>query len=142
MPRDFYHSVPEPGLWADAILVLHVLIVFFVIAGQIAILSGWWRGWSWVCNPWFRLTHLATIAVAVVQAWLGRLCWLTIWERELRHAAGQTVFEQSFIEHWVGRLLYWDLPWWLFVAAYTAFGALVAWTWWRLPPRWPASRTS
>jgi hypothetical protein len=132
---DVYRSIPNPALWADAILVVHALIVCFVVAGQAAILLGWWQGWAWVRNPWFRLAHLATIAVVVLQAWLGRLCPLTVWERELRRAAGQAFHERSFIEYWVSRFLYWDLPWWVFVAVYTAFGVLVAWTWWRLPPR-------
>lgn len=134
MGEGIFNAIPQPGFWAEAILVLHALIVCFVIGGLVAILLGWWRDWAWVRNFWFRLLHLGTIAFVVLQAWLGRLCPLTIWEQELRLAAGQTVFEQSFIEHWVGELLYWDLPWWVFVAAYTVFGAAVAWTWWRLPP--------
>jgi hypothetical protein len=109
--------------------------VGFVIGGLAAILLGGWRRWAWVRNPWFRLTHLVTIAFVVLQTWLGRLCPLTIWEQELRRAAGQNVFDQSFIEHWVGELLYWDLPWWVFVLAYTVFAAAVVWAWWRLPPR-------
>jgi len=135
MSDGFLQSISNPGLWADTLLLLHGLIVCFVVGGLLAILLGWWRGWPWVRNRWFRLIHLATIAFVVAQAWLGRLCPLTIWEQELRRAAGHASFEQSFIEHWVGELLYWDLPWWVFVAAYTAFGAVVAWTWWRVPPR-------
>jgi len=53
----------------------------------------------------------------ILQAWLGRLCPLTIWEREPRRAAGQSFHASSFIEHWVNRYLYLDLPWWLFVLA-------------------------
>ena len=59
---------------------------------------------------WFRLAHLATIVIVALQAWLGRLCPLTIWELELRRAAGQAYQEQSFIEYWVARYLYLDLP--------------------------------
>lgn len=139
MAADIYRSIPHPALWADAILVAHALIVCFVVGGQAAILLGWWRGWAWVRNPWFRLAHLATIGVVVLQAWLGRLCPLTVWERELRRAAGQAFHERSFVEHWVAEFLYWDLPWWVFVATYTAFGVLVAWTWWRLPPLWAST---
>jgi hypothetical protein len=135
MSEDFLQSIPNPGLWADVLLVAHASIVCFVIGGLVAILLGWWREWAWVRNIWFRLIHLATIAVVVTQAWLGRLCPLTIWEQQLRRAAGQAVFEKSFIEHWIGELLYWNLPWWVFVAAYTAFGTIVVWTWLKLPPR-------
>ncbi|MEN1727804.1 MAG: DUF2784 domain-containing protein [Pseudomonadota bacterium] len=129
--------IARPAFWADVILVIHALIVAFVIAGLMLILLGGWCQWAWVRNFWFRVIHLATIVFVVVQTWLGRLCPLTIWERELRLAAGQRVSDQSFIEHWVAELLYWNLPWWVFVAAYSGFGAAVFWTWWRLPPTWP-----
>lgn len=134
MTADFYQSIPHPGLWADALLVVHAAIVCFVVGGQLLILLGWWRDWSWARNVWFRLAHLVTIVIVMLQAWLGRLCPLTIWEHELRRAAGQPVYEQSFVEHWLARFLYVDLPWFVFVAAYTLFAALVVWTWWRFPP--------
>ena len=136
MPASWIDSVPAPALAADAVLVVHALIVAFVVLGQAAVLVGWVRSWEWVRNAWFRLAHLATIAIVVVQAWLGRLCPLTVWEQQLRRAAGQSVGAESLIERWVSALLFPDLPWWVFVVAYTAFGALVAWTWWRVPPRW------
>jgi len=132
---NIYQSIPAPDLWADLILVIHALIVCFVLGGQVMILVGWRRGWHWVTNAWFRLGHLLTIFVVALQAWLGRLCPLTIWERGLRRAAGQAFHEQSLIEYWVARYLYLNLPWWVFVVAYTLFAALVVWTWWRLPPR-------
>jgi hypothetical protein len=69
-----------------------------------------------------------------VQAWLGRLCPLTVWEQDLRRHAGQNGYTERFIEHWLSQLLYWDLPWWVFVAAYTAFAGLVAGAWWWVRP--------
>jgi hypothetical protein len=69
------------------------------------------------------------------QAWLGRLCPLTVWEQDLRRLAGQDAYGESFIEHWLSRLLYWDLPWWVFVAAYTGFAGLVVRAWWRVRSR-------
>ncbi len=135
MADSIYQSIPHPGLAADIILAVHGLVVIFVIVGQLMILLGMWRGWRWVRNGWFRMAHLVTIIIVVLQAWLGRLCPLTIWEQELRRAAGQAFYDQSFIEFWVGRYLYLDLPWWMFVFAYTVFALLVVWTWWTLPPR-------
>lgn len=134
MGSDIYQSIPYPDMWADLILVVHAMIVGFVIVGQLAILIGWRQGWSWVRNAWFRVAHLATIVIVMLQAWLGRLCPLTLWEQALRQAAGQAYHERSFVEYWIAEYLYLDLPWWVFVAAYTAFAMLVAWTWWRLPP--------
>ncbi len=127
-------ALPLPGLLADIILILHAAIVAFVVFGQLAFLVGWMMRWSWVRWYWLRLVHLLTIGFVVVQTWLGQLCPLTIWEQQLRAAAGQSVHEQSFIEFWLSRVMFYDLPWWVFVAAYTLFGALVLLTWWRLPP--------
>jgi hypothetical protein len=58
-----------------------------------------------------------------------------VWEQQLRLLAGQGSYSESFIEHWLSRLLYWDLPWWVFVAAYTVFALLVAVAWWRVRPK-------
>lgn len=110
---------------ANALLVLHVGIVFFIVAGQAMILIGWAAGWRWTRNVAFRLAHLGTIAVVVAQTWLGQLCPLTLWENELRRDAGAEGYGESFIAYWLARGLYWSVPHWMFVAAYSAFGALV-----------------
>lgn len=120
---------------ADAMLVLHFAVVAFVVLGLPAILVGNWRGWPWVNQLGWRLAHLAAIAVVVVQAWLGQHCALTIWESQLRLLAGQAVHQQSFIQHWVQRLLYHEAPLWVFAVVYTGFAALVVWAWWRHPPQ-------
>ena len=52
----------------------------------------------------------------------------------LRRQAGQTTYGESFVAHWFGRLLYWEAPAWVFIAAYTAFGLAVLAAWWWLPP--------
>lgn len=120
---------------ADAVLALHVGVVLFVVGGLLAILAGNRWHWPWVNRPWFRLAHLAAIAVVVVQAWLGRLCPLTTLESWLRVQAGTAAYEQSFIEHWLQKILYYEAPHWVFTVAYTVFGALVLLAWWRYPPR-------
>ena len=130
---------PESADWyllaADALLALHVSFVAFVIFGLVLIVAGGLRGWAWVRNRWFRIAHLAAIGVVVLQAWLGRICPLTTWEMALRARAGETVYSGSFIMHWVGRLLYYDLPPWVFVLCYTLFGALVVGCWFWVRPR-------
>ncbi|NBB91701.1 MAG: DUF2784 family protein [Gammaproteobacteria bacterium] len=141
MSREFFQSLPFPGALADAILVMHALFVVFVVGGQVLVMIGWVRGWGWVRNPWFRFTHLALIVFIVVQTWLGKLCPLTVWEAWLRQAAGQTVYDGSFIQHWLGNLLFLDLPWWVFQVVYTAFGVVVVVSWVHFPPRRNPSRT-
>ncbi len=122
-------------LAADLLLFTHVLFVVFVIAGLILVLAGWALKWSWVRNPWFRFAHLAAIGFVVVQSWLGQICPLTIWEMQLRAKAGDSTYTGSFIAHWLGELLYYQAPAWVFALAYTCFGLLVLATWFWVRPR-------
>lgn len=126
--------MPYP-LLADAVLALHFGVVLFVIGGLLAVLVGNALHWCWVNRLAFRLTHLAAIGVVVLQAWLGQHCPLTVLESWLRRQAGAAGYERSFIEHWLQRLIYFDAPPWVFIAAYSAFAALVLLAWWRYPPR-------
>lgn len=121
-------------LAADAILVTHMLFVIFVVAGLALILVGRTR-WAWVRNPYFRWAHLAAIGIVVVQSWLGVICPLTTLEMALRARAGAATYPGSFVAHWVDALLYYRAPWWVFVAAYTAFGLLVVASWFWVKPR-------
>jgi polyferredoxin len=118
---------------ADAILIAHAAFVLFVVGGLLATWAGIAAGARFAYDPWFRGLHLAAIAFVVGQALLGYMCPLTLWEDALRG----TPSEQGFIERWVHAWLYWSWPPWVFTAAYAAFGALVALTWWRHPPRRP-----
>ena len=120
---------------ADAILALHVGIVAFVVFGQAAILIGAWRRWRWIRNFRFRIAHLALMLFIALQAWLGQLCPLTVWEQALRGHAGQTAYAESFIEHWLSRLIFFQAPWWAFVAAYSAFAAVALACWYWVAPR-------
>ncbi|MGQ0801875.1 MAG: DUF2784 domain-containing protein [Pseudomarimonas sp.] len=123
------------ALLADAMLTLHVCVVMFLLLGQALILIGGPRRWAWVRGPLFRYAHLGVMGFVAVQTWLGQLCPLTIWEQALRARAGQTGYAESFIEHWLSRLLFIEAPWWVFVVAYSAFFALVVFSWWRWPPQ-------
>ncbi|HEX6570676.1 MAG TPA: DUF2784 domain-containing protein [Steroidobacteraceae bacterium] len=120
---------------ADAILVLHFGIVVFIVAGLVLVVVGNLRGWGWVNAWWFRLAHVAAIAIVVAQAWLDRVCPLTTLESWLRVRAGAPVYTGTFVQHWLTRILFYDAPLWLFTVAYTLFGLLVAAAWWRFPPR-------
>lgn len=126
---------PPCLLLADLVLVLHASVVVFVVAGLALILIGHFRGWRWVYGWYFRLAHLAAIAFVVAEAWLGVVCPLTTLEMWLRAQAGAATYSGSFIEHWLQRLLYYDLPPWVFLLGYTLFGLLVLATWLCCPPR-------
>lgn len=120
---------------ADALLIAHVAFVLFVVLGLVLIFVGKAKHWSWVRNPWFRVAHLLAIGIVVAQAWLGLICPLTIWEMQLRAKAGQTIYDGSFISHWLGELLYYHAPAWVFTCAYTTFGVLVLLSWVWVRPR-------
>jgi len=127
-------SPATAALLADAILLLHVGVVVFVVGLLPLVLVGGWRGWGWVRNRWLRSTHLGLMVLIALQAWLGRLCPLTIWEQALRRMAGQASYSESFITYWLGRLLYVDAPLWLLAWVYSGFALLVVGAWWWVRP--------
>lgn len=124
-------------LAADAVLALHFAVVLFVVGGLILIIVGNLNGWRWVNALWFRLLHLAAIAIVVAEVWLGITCPLTTLELWLRAQSGAGVatgYSESFVGYWLQRLLFYSAPPWAFVLAYTVFGALVLAVWFRFPP--------
>lgn len=124
-------------LLADGVLVLHLAFVVFVVLGLALIVAGGAAGWRWVRGRGFRFAHVGAIGVVVAQAWLGAACPLTRLEMWLRLQAGRGtgVYEGSFVQYWLQRLLYYEAPSWVFVSVYTLFGLLVMVAWWRYPPR-------
>ena len=121
-------------LLADALLLIHVLFVGFVVLGLVAIYLGFFLHWRWVRNRWFRILHLMAIVIVVLQSWLGLICPLTIWEMALREKASAAVYAGSFIQYWLHQLLYWQAPDWVFIVVYTVFGALVLASWFIVRP--------
>ncbi len=119
---------------ADAILILHVAFVAYVILGLVAIYAGYFMRWHWVRHYWFRLSHLLAIGIVVLQSWLGRICPLTIWEMSLREAAGDATYAGSFIQHWLQAILYYSAPEWVFILVYSVFGSLVVASWFIVRP--------
>lgn len=123
---------------ADVILLLHFSYIVFVVGGLLLIFAGGWLGWSWVRNRLFRWSHLIAIGIVTMEAWLGWMCPLTIWEDALRRAAGQPGYQRSFLYDWIGRIMYFDAPPIVFAIAYTLFGLIVLVSWRLVPPRRPA----
>ena len=116
---------------ADAVLLVHAAFVLFVVGGLAAIWLGLARGWRYARDPWLRGAHLAAIAFVAVESVLGYACPLTLWEAALRGTAASEGFIARMVHAW----LFWSAPAWVFDAIYVAFAGLVAWTWWRWPPR-------
>jgi hypothetical protein len=115
---------------ADAIVVVHFLIVLFVLAGVPLVYLGVALHWVWVRRWHWRVLHLGAIVFIAAESLLGIACPLTVWEYALR---GQRS-THGFIERWVDRILFYDAPPWVFTVSYLAFAALVLVTWIAVPP--------
>ena len=119
---------------ADAILALHLAIVAFNLVMPPAILAGAWRSWRWVRHRGLRLLHLGGMGVVALQAALGDLCFLTVWEAELRRAAGQQGSGGSFVETLLAEALYVDVPLAVLIPVYLGWAGLSLALWWLVPP--------
>jgi len=113
------------------ILVVHFAFVLFVVGGLPLIWIGAAAGWRWIRDIRFRTAHLAAILIVSAEAVAGIWCPLTVWEDALRGVDQ----DQSFIGRWIHAVLFYELPAWIFTTAYLAFAALIALTWWQVPPR-------
>jgi hypothetical protein len=120
------------ALLADVVLVVHFAFVLFVVGGFALIVAGAAAGWRWIRNRAFRYAHLAAIVFVAAEALVGAACPLTVWEYWLRSGSPDG---PSFVGRWVSRLLYYDLPEWVFTIAYVLFAIAVAVTLWLVPPR-------
>ena len=116
---------------ADAILVVHFLIVVFIVGGLVLVWVGAAAGWQWVRNPWFRYLHLGAIAFVAAEALFGVMCPLTVWEDMLRGG----LRPESFVGRWVHYFLYYRAPEWVFTVLYATWALATLVTLWLVPPR-------
>ena len=83
-------------LLADAVVVLHLGFVGFVVLGGLLALR--WRRAAWV--------HLPAAVWGVWVEFTGRICPLTPLENWLRRQGGGADYSASFVEHYVIPVLY------------------------------------
>ena len=115
---------------ADFILVIHFLFALFVVGSLPLIWIGAWMGLGFVRNLRFRLAHLVAILFVAVESLIGMVCPLTSLEDALRG----TENAGSFVQRWLHRILYYDLPEWVLTVSYVMFALLVAFTFVIVPP--------
>jgi hypothetical protein len=120
------------GTLADAVLILHFALVAFIATGYLVIPLGAALRWPFIRRRGWRLAHLGAIAYVAAEALLGIACPLTVMENRLRGAGDSGA---GFVQHWLGRLLYWDWPGWVFTALYVVAAAVAVLLWRWVPPR-------
>jgi hypothetical protein len=112
-------------MWADAVVVVHLAWILFLILG--ALPGRRWRG--------VKYLHIGGLAYALASQTVGWICPLThleIWLR--RRQSPASAYGDGFVQHYVERLVYADLP-----AAAILAGTVVvitfSWWWYRRPAR-------
>ena len=81
---------------ADAIVIVHLLFICFVVAG--AFLSWRWPRLVWV--------HLPAVIYGALVELAGFTCPLTLLENELRRRAGEVGYGGGFIDRYLIKVIY------------------------------------
>jgi len=122
-------------LVADAILLAHFAYVAFVVVGFAIIWIGFACRWEFVRNIAFRLLHLVAMGFVLAEALFSVTCPLTVWENALRVRAGGGAYHESFMQHWLGHLMFHEWSKTAFVVLYAAVFVLIVATLIVVPPR-------
>ena len=81
---------------ADAVLVVHLAFVLFVVLGGLLVLR--WPRLAWI--------HVPVALYGVAIEFVGFICPLTPLENSLRRLGGEAGYEGGFIEHYITAALY------------------------------------
>lgn len=66
------------------------------------------------------------MGVVVAESVCGVICPLTAWESDLRLKSGERpAYAGSFVQHWVHRVMFFEIPERIFTVIYVAFFALI-----------------
>lgn len=83
---------------ADAVLLLHLAYILFVVLGGLLVL--WRRGLAWL--------HLPAVAWGALIEFAGWICPLTPLEQRLLSLGGEKAYGGDFIGHYILELIYPD----------------------------------
>jgi len=81
---------------ADAVVVVHLLFIGFVVFGS-------FLTWRWPKVAW---VHVPVAVYGALVEFIGFTCPLTPLENYLRHRAGETGYRGGFIAHYLVRVIY------------------------------------
>jgi len=87
--------MPYPFL-ADAVVILHLLFIMFVIAGGCLVV--WRRIWAWL--------HIPAVLWGALVEINGWICPLSPLENWLRRHGGGPIYDSDFVERYVVGLIY------------------------------------
>lgn len=83
-------------LLADAVLVLHLAFILFVVLGGLVVLR----------HPKLAWLHLPAVAWGAWLEFVGFICPLTPFENWLRARGGEGGYAGGFIEHYLASFIY------------------------------------
>lgn len=81
---------------ADAVLIVHLSFVLFVVLGGLAVLR--WPRVAWL--------HVPVVLWGIYIEFSGRICPLTPLENHLRERGGESGYSGGFIEHYITAVMY------------------------------------
>ncbi len=84
------------SLAADALVILHLAFIVFVMLGGLLLLK--WR--------WLIFLHLPAVVWGTLVELRGWLCPLTPLEQHFRTLAGETGYSDGFVQHYLLPLIY------------------------------------
>ncbi|CAN2041212.1 DUF2784 domain-containing protein [Candidatus Magnetomoraceae bacterium gMMP-15] len=114
------------GIAADLIMIIHFIFAAFVVLSVPIIWIGFFLKKKFVYNPIFRLSHLLAMGIIIMQALFGVICPLTEWEMDLRlKAGGGNVYFESFMQHWIHKILFFEASDRIFQWIYGIFFILI-----------------
>jgi len=113
---------------ADAVLIVHLAFIVFVVAGGLLALR--WR--------WAPCVHVPAALWGGYVELAGRICPLTWMENSLRRRAGEAGYAESFIDHYLVAIIYPEgltpeMQAGLGVAVVVVNAAVYGWVWGRKP---------
>lgn len=83
---------------ADAVLVVHLVFIAFVLVGGVAVLR--WPRLAWI--------HVPAATWGVLIEFAGWICPLTPLENEFRELGGQAGYSGGFVDHYITSIIYPD----------------------------------
>ena len=110
---------------ADAVVLLHVAFIVFVVLGGLLALR----------RPWVAILHLPAAVWAVLIESFGWICPLTPLEFELRIAGGEAGYQGGFVDRYIVPLVYpatltqpvqWALAVFVFLVNVAIYGAVLS----------------